>query len=70
MIFQIKNKKFLNFYNTILENKKINSQKKNSSFVTLILVIFKFRNPGCSAFDRSIFCIPLANFQFQNSKNF
>ena len=40
IIFQIKNNKFIKFYNCILENWKINSRmKKNSGFVILIFVI-------------------------------
>ena len=52
----------------ILRNKEINSWIKkltNSSFVILLLVILKFRNPGRSIFDDSTICIPPNNFQFQ-----
>ena len=33
-----------------------------SSFVILIFVTLKFRNPGRSTFDHSIFCIPSTLF--------
>ena len=39
--------------------------KNKSSFVILIFVILKFRNPGRFTFDRSIFCIPRKNFEFK-----
>ena len=48
---------------------KIRKQKNNSSFVILILLFFKFRNPGRSTFDHSIFCIPPKNFQCDFTNN-
>ena len=71
MIFQIKNNKFLKFYNFILKiKKKYVNKKNNSSFVILILIILLFRNPGRSRFAPSIFCIPLKNFQLKKFQKF
>ena len=47
IIFEIKNNKFLAFYNFVLKNeKKIVNKNNNSTFVILIFVILTFRNPG------------------------
>ena len=50
--------------------KQIRKQKNNLSFVILIFVILKFRNPSRSTFDYSIFSIPPKNLQLKNFQKF